>query len=159
MGLRFTSATDYAIRAMIHLACLPEGRRALRDDIARSQRIPPSFMAKILRRLVHAQLLRSSRGVSGGFALATPPTEITLLDIVEATEGPINLIGCSSDPADCEWSRDCPAAPVWVEAQENMRRVLAGVSLETLVSTPRRNGRVSEVSRMEMPPPLKVVNS
>jgi hypothetical protein len=70
MGLRVTTAADYAIRAMIHLACLPEGGLALRSEIAEAQAIPASFMAKILRSLVRARLLRSSRGVNGGFSTA-----------------------------------------------------------------------------------------
>ena len=77
MGLRITSAADYAIRAMIHLACLPEGSQSLRDEIAESQGIPSSFMAKILRSLVRAELLRSARGAHGGFALARHPHEIS----------------------------------------------------------------------------------
>ena len=95
MGLRFTSATDYAIRAMIHLACLPENGHALRDQIATSENIPSSFMAKILRSLVRAGLLNSARGVNGGFSLARDPEEVSLLDIVEAVvvygEGAIQI--------------------------------------------------------------------
>jgi len=86
MGLKLTSAADYAVRAMIHLSCLPEGGVALRSEIANAQNIPTSFMAKILRSLVRARLLRSSRGVNGGFALALSPSEINMLDIVEAME-------------------------------------------------------------------------
>ena len=97
MGLRITSAADYAIRAMIHLACLPDGGQALRDDIAQAENIPSSFMAKILRSLVRAQLLRSSRGVNGGFALARAGSEINLLEIVEAVEGPLHLTMCSGE--------------------------------------------------------------
>ena len=55
MGLRLTSAADYAIRAMIHLACLPDGGVALRSEIAEAQYIPTSFMAKILRSLVPSE--------------------------------------------------------------------------------------------------------
>ena len=144
MGLKFTSATDYAIRAMIHLACVPDGMHVLRDDVARAQRIPSSFMAKILRSLVRANLLHSSRGVKGGFSLARPATDITMLDIVEAIEGPIRLISCAGDPNGCEWVDECPAAPVWTRVQDEMRATLEGHTLEDLVSTPRRNGRVTD---------------
>ena len=113
MGLSFTSAADYATRAMIHIACLPEGTVVLRSQISEAEGIPSSFMAKILRRLVQAQLLVSSRGVNGGFALARPAATVTMLDIVEAIEGPLSLTGCSTDPDDCEWACDCPASLVW----------------------------------------------
>jgi Rrf2 family protein len=142
MGLRFTSAADYATRAMIHLACLPEGSQALRDEIASAERIPSSFMAKILRSLVRAQLLRSARGVNGGFSLAKTPQDISLLEIIEAVEGPINLTDCSTDTESCDRAVDCPAAPVWINVQTSMKDILGDTTLEALVSTPRRHGRV-----------------
>ena len=98
MALRLTSADDYAVRAMIHLACLPEGASAMRNDIAEVQKIPGSYMAKILRKLVRAGLLRSSRGVNGGFSMARPAAEISLLEIVEAIEGPLGMAPCVPDP-------------------------------------------------------------
>jgi Rrf2 family protein len=143
MGLRLTSAADYAIRAMIHLACLADGGVALRSEIAEAQYIPTSFMAKILRSLVRARLLRSSRGVNGGFSLARPAAEINMLEIVEAIEGPLALTDCVPTPSGCGWSTDCPASAVWLKVQDAMKDTLKGTTLEDLVSTPRRNGRVS----------------
>jgi len=143
MGLRLTSAADYAVRAMIHLSCLPDGGIALRSEIAEAQNIPTSFMAKILRSLVRARLLRSSRGVNGGFSLARPTAEINMLEIVEAIEGPLSLTECVPTPSGCEWSTDCPASSVWLKVQDAMRDTLRKTTLEDLVSTPRRNGSVA----------------
>ena len=143
MGLKLTSAADYAVRAMIHLACLPEGGVALRSEIANAQTIPTSFMAKILRSLVRARLLRSSRGVNGGFTLASAPSEINMLEIVEAIEGPLSLTDCTPLPSGCVWAMDCPASSVWVRVQDSMKDTLRETNLEDLVSTPRRNGRVA----------------
>ena len=143
MGMKLTSAADYAVRAMIHLACLPESDFVLRTDIAAAQRIPTSFMATILRSLVRGGLLRSSRGVNGGFALSRPASEIQMLEIVEAIEGPLALADCTPNGKGCSWHHECPAAVVWCRLQESMRETLRGVTLEDLVSMPRRNGRVS----------------
>jgi Rrf2 family protein len=143
MALRITKADDYAIRAMIHLACLPEGRVALRQEIADAESIPASFMAKILRRLVRASLLSSARGVNGGFALQRTPAEISLLDIVEAIDGPLGMTDCTHEG--CRFSCSCPALPVWVKVQDSVREILGAASLEALVSAPRRNGRVSSI--------------
>jgi Rrf2 family protein len=143
MGLRLTSAADYAIRAMIHLACLPDGGVALRSEIAEAQYIPTSFMAKILRSLVRARLLRSSRGVNGGFSLARPAAEVNMLEIVEAIEGPLALTDCVPSPSGCGWAADCPASAVWLKVQDSMKDTLKATTLEDLVSTPRRNGRVT----------------
>jgi Rrf2 family protein len=118
----------------------------MRSEIAQAQKIPGSFMAKILRSLVRARLLDSARGVNGGFSLARPPSEITMLDIVEAVEGPLGIAPCVPDPRACEWACDCPAAPVWCRVQETIREILGSSTLETLVSTPRRNGRVTDVT-------------
>ncbi len=142
MALRLTAAADYAIRAMIHIACVPEGAPAMGNDVARMQGIPASFMAKILRRLVRAGLLRSSRGAHGGFFLARLATEVNLLDVVEAIEGPLTLTTCSNEPGGCQWAPDCPASSVWFTVQERMAEVLRGATLEEMVSMPRRNGKV-----------------
>lgn len=143
MALRLTAAADYAIRAMIHIACVPEGAPAMGNDVARMQGIPASFMAKILRRLVRAGLLRSSRGAHGGFFLARSATEVNLLDVVEAIEGPLTLTTCSSEPGGCQWAPDCPASSVWYHVQEQMAEVLRTATLEAMVSMPRRNGKIA----------------
>ena len=127
---------------MIHIACLPEGAVALRSDIADAYGIPSSFMAKILRSLVRGGLLQSTRGVHGGFALAKPATDISLLDVIEAIEGPLALTECLPDGGSCEWASDCPANPVWYEVQEGMANILRRASLERLVSARRKNRRV-----------------
>lgn len=142
MGLRLTSATDYGVRAMIHLASIPVGRRALREEIAEAERIPSSFVAKVLRSLVRADLLKAVRGVNGGFSLARDPEQINLLEIVEAVEGPIRLFNCTNPEKGCEQEPQCPAAPVWKTMQEDMRRTMRNKSLEDLVSVRRCNGRV-----------------
>lgn len=142
MALRLTNAADYAIRSMIYIASLPEDRVVLRSEVAEAQRIPPSFMAKILRGLVRAGLLRSSRGVHGGFTLARPAAEINLLEVVEAIEGPLSLTDCVPDPEACIHAANCPANSVWARVQHQIGDVLQKTTLEALVSAPRRNRRV-----------------
>lgn len=142
MGLRLTRAADYAVRAMMHLGSLPEGGVALKDDIAHAQHIPPSFTAKILRQLVKAGLLRSARGVNGGFGLAREASKINLLEIVEGIEGPLHLNECTPDPEHCTLSHDCPVSVVWLEVQNQMTALLRETTLEALLAAPRKNRRV-----------------
>ncbi len=142
MALRLTNAGDYAIRSMIFIASLPEESVVLRSEICESQKIPSSFMAKILRSLVRAQLLRSTRGVNGGFSLARATEEISLLDILVAIEGPLSLTDCVPNPEDCIHSANCPANAVWFRVQESIEDILKSTSLEELVSAPRKNNRV-----------------
>lgn len=142
MGLRLTNAADYAVRAMIHIACLPESAVALRGDVARTYNIPLSFMAKILGLLVRAGLLHSSRGLHGGYALARPASEINLLEVIEAVEGPLALTDCMRGGHGCEWGDECPANLVWQEVQAGMAESLRRATLEALVSARRRNRKV-----------------
>ncbi len=142
MALKLTQAADYAIRAMLYVASFPEGRSVLRSEVARAERIPVSFTAKILRSLVRAGLLRSTRGVHGGFTLARSGAEINLLQVVEAIEGPISLTNCVPEPDNCVNSSNCPASQIWWRVQSEMVRILEEATLEALISTPRRNGRV-----------------
>jgi Rrf2 family protein len=130
MTLRLTRATDYAILAMMHLGSLPEGRIALRDEIARACDIPPSFLAKLLRQLVKAGLLRSTRGVNGGFGMQRRASEINLLDILEGIEGRIHLT---------DGAQGRPTSGVWPEVQRQMTSLLRGTTLETLLSARRVN--------------------
>jgi Rrf2 family protein len=142
MGLRLTRAADYAVRAMLHVGSLPDGVFALKDEIAHAQHIPPSFMAKILRRLVKSGLLKSSRGVNGGFAMARAAADVNLLEIVEGIEGPIHLNDCVPDPEHCALSHDCPVSTVWLEVQDRMTGLLRETTLEALLSAPRKNRHV-----------------
>ena len=91
---------------------------------------------------MRAGLLRSSRGVNGGFALARPASEIDLLEILEAIEGPVALTDCVPDPTNCEHSTNCPACGVWGDVQSQILRILREATLEGLVSSRRRDGRV-----------------
>lgn len=147
MGLHLTNAADYAIRAMIHMACVPEDSVVLRNDIARAQGVPPSFMAKVLRSLVRAQLLRSTRGVNGGFCLARSVSDITLLDVVQAIEGPLALTDCTDHGGCCDWAAECPASQVWATVQDRIAETLRSYTLEMLASCPRRNGKVVSIGR------------
>jgi DNA-binding IscR family transcriptional regulator len=79
--------------------------------------------------------------VHGGFALARPASRITLLDIVEAIEGPLSLTNCTPDPAGCARSENCPATSIWVEVQQRMAEVLKAATLENLTTVHKRSGR------------------
>ncbi|MDH3626390.1 MAG: Rrf2 family transcriptional regulator [Acidobacteriota bacterium] len=143
MSLRVSTATDYGIRAMLHIASLPDGKSVRRVEIAEAEGIPTNFMAKVLRRLVRYGLLRSARGLHGGFCLSRPATQISLLELVEAIDGPIRVSPGRTDDAPVEWISACPASLVWPEVERALRDTLSQYSLEVLVSAPRKNGRIA----------------
>jgi Rrf2 family protein len=83
----YSRSAEYAIRALVHLACLPEGKFAMTRAIAEQEDIPVHFLAKILQELTRKGMLRSNKGPTGGFTLRIPPQQIRLLEIVEALDG------------------------------------------------------------------------
>jgi Rrf2 family protein len=87
--MKLTHACGYAIHAVVYLAKHKEDNLVASRQIANAQGLPERFLVKVLKPLVSAQVLQSLRGPNGGYRLARPPRSITLLEIVEAVEGPI----------------------------------------------------------------------
>ncbi len=118
--MQITRQADYAVRAVLHLAQMKEGERAATSTVAKQQRIPPSFLAKIVSQLSIAGLLHTSRGARGGVTLARDPKDITLLEVVEAIDGPIQLNECVAQGGVCSFEDHCPIRSVWCEAQDEL---------------------------------------
>lgn len=109
--MQFNQATDYAFRVIMHLAGLPEGAIVKSQMIAEEQNIPIGFLQKIMRVLTQGEVVKSYRGIDGGFALAKPAVDISLLDIITIMEGPVNLQRCLKVNDAC--SKGCvPQCPV-----------------------------------------------
>jgi Rrf2 family protein len=116
--MQITRQADYAVRAVLYLAQLGPDTRAATSQIAQEQRIPPSFLAKIVSQLSVAGLLQTSRGARGGVSLARTPDQISLLEVVEAIDGPILLNECVGESGGtCTFSDDCPMRPIWCDVQ------------------------------------------
>lgn len=120
--MRLNQATDYAFRAVLHLSRLPRGQVVEAKSIAESERIPIRFLLKILRLLTRAGIVESYRGINGGYALARPPAEITMLDVIEAIEGPIRINRCLISPGECNKgaSPRCPVHNALFSVQQAM---------------------------------------
>ncbi len=134
--MQITRQADYAIRAVLHLSRIGNGQRASTSQIAQEQSIPPSFLAKIVSQLSVSGLLQTSRGARGGVSLARSPRDITLLEVIEAIDGPILLNECVADEANCAFSEDCPLRPVWCDAQAELVKRLKSTNFGQFVGTP-----------------------
>jgi Rrf2 family protein len=132
--MQITRQADYALRAMLYLSRLETNIRAATSQIADEQQIPPSFLAKIISQLSIAGLISTSRGARGGVSLARPAEEITLLDVVEAIDGPISLNVCSHSAGVCPFGEDCPIQPIWSDAQKELVNRLKSTTFGQLVS-------------------------
>ena len=130
--MQLTRAADYAVRVMIHLAGLPSGTRASRAELAEAAECPEQFLSKVLQNLTRAGLVISHRGNTGGFELPDSRNAATMLEIVEAIEGPLRLNLCLVSDAACPRQGECPAHCVWAEAQEAMAAVLRKASIGDL---------------------------
>ena len=134
--MQITRQADYAVRAVLHLARMGNTERAATSSVAKEQNIPPSFLAKIISQLSIAGLLHTSRGARGGVTLARDPKEITLLEVVEAIDGPIQLNECVGNDGVCTFEEDCPIKPVWCNAQEELVQRLKSTNFAQLLGQP-----------------------
>jgi Rrf2 family protein len=102
------------------------------EDICQSRALPRQYLAKLFAMLARANLIEAVRGKGGGYILAKPPAKITLLQVIEAIEGPLALNLCQSDPPKCEQAQ-CKIRHVWTALQQDMRRQLACRTLDQFV--------------------------
>lgn len=129
---------DYGVRAMIDVASRPRSERLVIAQIAKRQEIPPVFLAKIVPQLARAGLLQTRRGVKGRVELAQPASQINLLQIIEAVEGPPTLNRCTLCDDGCDLTSTCPVYEVWRQAQDDLNARLASTYLSDLVRRARQ---------------------
>lgn len=102
--MEITRQADYAMRAVLYLATY---RLANTREIAKAQSVPREYLAKIVQELARAGIVKTQRGVGGGITLARPPEEISLIDVLEAIEGPLTINRCFSHPRECPRESFC----------------------------------------------------
>ncbi len=119
---------------MVDIARQPPAARIVVADIAKRQNIPAFYLAKIVPHLARAGLVRTTLGAAGGITLNVPPDQISLLQIIEAIDGPLALNRCSVDPVDCEHHATCPTWNVWCRAQLQLNRMLADTRISDLAA-------------------------
>lgn len=100
--MQFTKAEEYGIFGVLYLAERDHQRVTPLSEISQEQDIPEKFLAKIFQSLSKAGILRSHRGVRGGFSLAKDPKEITIKEILETIQGPYHLMKCLKDIQTCQ---------------------------------------------------------
>jgi Rrf2 family protein len=130
--MRLTRAAEYAIRCVLYLAKHPFGQTVSRREVAQSMDIPMAFLGKIAQGLAKSGVLVVRQGAHGGYELALPPNEISLLMVVEAIDGEILVNECLSRPQDCGRSSFCAVHKVWEKARDQFRETLQAASFEEL---------------------------
>jgi Rrf2 family transcriptional regulator, iron-sulfur cluster assembly transcription factor len=123
--------SDYAIRCLLFLV-ENRGKLATKSEIAKAVEAPDLFVAKILQRLVKANVLVSVRGIHGGFSLAREPSAISMLDVLMASQTTLAFRPCVLNPKACSCQETCPASPIWGRIYENTVRELRSATFDKL---------------------------
>jgi len=144
--MRITRQADYAIRTITYLARQDEGRVVTVEEISEEMLIPRSFTAKIVQRLTRAGITNSTRGVKGGFVLKRTPESVTLLDVVEAIDGPVDMNICVLNEGACSRIDTCEVHPVWVEIQNEVAGLLKKRDFRTLLNGHGNGHAVQDLS-------------
>lgn len=130
--MRISTRGDYACRALLSLALhAGEGGPTSVRDIAERTGLPQPYLEQILLALKGAGLVKSKRGVGGGYVLSRPPEEIKLSEIVSAVDGPITLgdFGQPHQDGACDHEGQCVLLAIWDRAGGHMRAYLDGFTL------------------------------
>jgi Rrf2 family protein len=137
--VKVSTRGDYASRALLSLALHREVGPTSVRDIAERTGLPQPYLEQILLALKGAGLVRSKRGVGGGYVLAREPEEITLGQIVSAVDGPI-VAGDFGEPHQngaCDHEGQCVLLAVWADVGDSMRRYLDSFTLADMVARAR----------------------
>src|SRR3954466_12909619 len=127
-SVRVSAKADYALRAVIELAASADGR-VKGERIAQAQDIPLKFLENILGDLRHAGIVRSQRGVDGGYWLNKPAQDVTIADVIRAVEGPLASIR-GQRPEDVGYAGSAePLQQVWIAVRASLRAVVERVTL------------------------------
>jgi len=135
---------DYSVRAVLDLAMHHGGGRRKAHEIAKSTRIPKRYLARILADLARTGFIKATAGPGGGYELQRRPAQIRLLDVVEASEGPIELRDCVLRDIPCGSADTCAVHEAWTEAQ---RAMMARLRKTTFAQMARREAAARPASR------------
>jgi Rrf2 family protein len=141
--MQLTKGVEYGIEGILYLARQGDDELALIREISRATRIPETFLSKIFQKLATKGLLRSRRGFRGGFRLARPARRITLREIIEALEGPIEFHRCLDHLRQSGRKQRCYVNHVFAGVQRRVSTILEQTTLEDILqSSPWRPRRV-----------------
>lgn len=133
MDLTLTRRGDYVVRAAIALArAFPQGGYRKIREVAEEMRLPRAYTPQILNLLAQAGMAEARAGQQGGYRLRRDPATISLLEVVEAAEGPLRPERCTLRDGPCRWEDMCPLHPAWERAVDSLRGTLQATTLASV---------------------------
>lgn len=130
--MKISTKARYALRGILDLALISRGGPSFIKDISERQEISRLYLEQLFSQLKTAGLVRSVRGPKGGFVLTRPPSQIRLIEVIEAMEGSNAPVDCVDNATVCSRADFCLTRKVWVEMKKAMDRVLGSVTLQDL---------------------------
>lgn len=133
--MRISQECDYAFRIILFFAAYEPGFKADARMVAEEQHIPLRFALKIFRKLCEVNIMKSFRGVHGGYSLAAMPADITFRQVIEAIEGPIYINKCLRPDGLCSRSaqKTCPVHNTLRVLQKDIENALGGLNFVNIV--------------------------
>lgn len=135
--LKLSTNTRYGTRILVYLALQSPDTLARRQDIADKEKISSHYVEQILLKLRSAGLAKSLRGAKGGFMLAKAPEAITVNDVIEATEGPMDLAPCINSP--CDNLTNCVTHAVWEKASNALKKIFNETTIADIARKSKEN--------------------
>lgn len=143
--MKLNQATDYAFRITLYMSMLPFGTKITGAELAKTLNVPERFLLKIMRNLTKSKIMRSYRGVDGGFSLQSKPQDISILAVMEAVEGPAYLQKCLYDAESCTLGCKgvCSVRNSFQEVQNHMLAELSSIRFDQLALREKELRKVS----------------
>ena len=137
--MRLSTKSRYGLRALFDIAYNCGESSAQIQDISQRQQISPRYLEQIFQNLKRAGILKSKRGPQGGYSLARKPDQITVLEVLNATEQDVLMVECAGTTQkkkkrkqDCPFEGRCVTQTVWAEANDMLNSLFGAMTLQTL---------------------------
>lgn len=141
--MRLSTKGQYAVRAMVNLACSEGDGPVTLKSISDEEDISLSYLEQLFVKLRKGRMVRSVRGPGGGYVLAKPPEEISVADVISVVEEQLNPVACLD--TGCDRAKRCSTQRVWKGLAEKIREFLDSVTIEDLRAEAKAEGPVEEV--------------
>ena len=136
--MKLSTKARYGARATVELGAVYPQEAVSARKVAERLGVSVKYLEQIMSALKAAGVLKSIRGVRGGYSLARPPSEVTLLEIFHVLEGEPLLVDCLRDSELCSLAPTCPTVDTWREMNDALTKILAGTTIQDLVDRARR---------------------
>ncbi|MDH7514611.1 MAG: Rrf2 family transcriptional regulator [Bacteroidota bacterium] len=136
--MHISKSAGYAVHGLVYVATKGQDKPVQISEIAEFQDVSRTYLAKIFQQLSVASLIIGQRGIAGGYYLARDPSEITMLDIVEAVDGPVIKRHCCLGLIDCKLKPNCAVLDAFMDANEQFAASLRKVTLAEVIEKHKR---------------------